>query len=235
MTRIGFSTGSLAGSDMRTALSRLDRTNSSAIELSSLRMAELQPMLEMLSTVDLLHFSYVSVHAPSSFTAEEEAGVAEALLPLAERGWPVVLHPDTIHAPECWIPFGRMLCVENMDTRKASGRTVGELALIFRELPEASLCFDLAHARQCDSSMTEAYLILSAYKERLMQVHISDLDVESRHSRLTWGAVRAYLEVADLIPESVPIIIESPVLLEEVDEELMHALEAVGRAPADSI
>lgn len=192
-------------------------------------------MLELLSTADLSHFSYVSVHAPSSFTAEEEASVAEALLPLAERGWPVVLHPDTIHAPECWTGFGEMLCVENMDKRKPSGRTVAELAVIFDRLPEASLCFDLAHARQCDSSMTEAYLILSEYGKRLKQVHISDLDVESRHSRLTWGAVRAYLEVAGLIPDSVPVIIESPVLMDEVEEELMHALEAVGRAAAMSI
>ncbi len=235
MTRIGFSTGSLAGWDLPTALTRLDHSSSTAIELSSLRMAELQPMIELLCTADLSRFSYVSVHAPSSFTAEEEAAVAEVLLPLAQRGWPVVLHPDTIHVPECWAGFGMMLCVENMDKRKPSGRTVAELARIFEKLPEASLCFDLAHARQCDSSMTEAYLILSEYQERLMQVHISDLDVESRHSRLTWGAVRAYREVADLIPESVPIIIESPVLLEEVDEELMHALEAVGRSPAMSI
>lgn len=235
MSTIGFSTGSLAGWDLRTALSRLDRSCSTAVELSSLRMAELRPMIQMLSTVDLSRFSYISVHAPSSFTADEEPAVAGALLPFAARGWPVVLHPDTIHAPECWADFGEMLCVENMDKRKASGRTVAELAHVFDKLPRASLCFDLAHARQCDSSMTEAYLILAAYGERLRQVHISDLDVESKHSRLTWGAVRAYLEVSDLIPTSVPVIIESPVDTDEMDEELMHALEAVGRVPAASV
>ena len=55
-----------------------------------------------------------------------------------------------------WRQLGDRVLVENMDKRKPVGRTVEELDLIFEQLPAAGMCFDIAHARQVDSSMTEA-------------------------------------------------------------------------------
>ncbi|MDX1981230.1 MAG: hypothetical protein SFV51_13245 [Bryobacteraceae bacterium] len=54
-----------------------------------------------------------------------------------------------------WRRFGSLLCVENMDKRKAIGRTARELNLILQQLPEASFCFDIGHLRQAGPTMTE--------------------------------------------------------------------------------
>ena len=208
------------------------RFGSRVAELSALRIGEMAPLLEGIHSLDLSTFEYVSVHAPSSFTADEEVWLADVLLPLAQQGWPIVVHPDVIHSHACWAPFGRSLCIENMDKRKPAGRTAAELASVFEILPEASLCFDIAHARQCDPSMTEAFRILRRFGSRLTQVHMSEVDVTSRHLPLTWVAIRAFAEVAELIPATVPVILESPVPLAGMEDEVHAALEALGRAVA---
>ncbi|HEU0054501.1 MAG TPA: hypothetical protein VFQ39_15040 [Longimicrobium sp.] len=196
-----------------------------------MRITELGPLLDALSSLDLSPFRFVSVHAPSTFAAECECDVVAMLRPIVERGWPVIVHPDAIRRHEIWMDFGPRLCIENMDKRKPVGRSVRELSAIFERLPEASLCFDIAHARQVDPSMMEAYRILRDFGDRIAQVHVSEVNVASRHVRLSRPAVRAYLEVATLVPPHVPLIIEAPVLFEEIEDELAHALEAFGRVP----
>jgi hypothetical protein len=190
------------------------------------------PLLDAISSLDLSSFEFISVHAPSAFPLEREAEIANDLLGVAERGWPVILHPDAIRAHAEWEKLGDRLCIENMDKRKSAGRDVKELAAVFERLPDASLCFDIAHARQVDPSMTEAFCILKEFRSQIIQVHVSEVNVESRHVRLTRGAVRAYLEVSEMIPPNVPLIIEAPVLHGDIEEEVSHVLEAFGRLPA---
>ena len=232
MENIGFSTGALGKADFRASLEAMREFGTSVAELSALRMHEVGPLLDAIHSLDLSGFRYVSIHAPSAFTAAEEIWLAEMLLPLAEAGMPIVVHPDTIHSHARWVPFGRSLCIENMDKRKPTGRTVAELARVFELLPEASLCFDIAHAHQCDPSMTESFWILRTFGSRLRQVHMSDVDVASRHVPLTWVAIRAFAEVAELIPADVPVILESPVQIADMADEAHAALEALGRAVA---
>lgn len=229
MERIGFSTGSLARSDVHGALRLLRGHDTSAIELSALRTHELIPLLRAVPELSLHAYGHVSVHAPSAFTAAEEREIATALLPAAKRGWLIVLHPDTIHDFDVWAAFGHHLAIENMDRRKPVGRTVEELRPIFARLPHASFCFDVAHARQCDPSMVEACRLLEAFGDRLAEVHVSELDAHSRHVRLSRAGVRASREVASLIPRHVPAIIEAPVRVHEIEDELLASLEALGR------
>lgn len=229
MDRIGFSTGAVALSDFQRALSLLRHADTGAVEMSALRFSELQPLLGAIPSLDLSRFGHVSVHAPSAFPAAEEPRVAAGLREVAARGWPVVLHPDAIHRFDCWKGFGDRLCIENMDKRKPVGRTMLELAAIFDRLPDASLCFDVAHARQVDSSMTEAFEILREFGSRIAQVHVSELDARSRHQRLSWGAIHAYRQVAEWLPDRVPLILETPVAPDQIDEELDRAREAFGR------
>ena len=63
-------------------------------------------------------------------------------------GWidAIVVHPDVIEDPQNYALLGRRLVIENMDDRKADGRNASELAPYFEALPEAGLCFDVAHA-----------------------------------------------------------------------------------------
>lgn len=235
MHTIGYSTGALAGSDVHAALRMLAFRGTGAVELSALRAHELRPLLQAIPDLDLTGFEHVSVHAPSAFTAREEPGIASALLPVAERGWRVILHPDTIHDPRCWAPFGDRVCLENMDVRKPVGRTVRELRPVFRRLPRASFCFDVAHAAQLDPSMREAARLLDAFGDRLAEVHVSELDARSRHVRLSAGGVRACQQVAGLIPPHVPAIIEAPVAPHQIGAELESSLRALGRHAAVSL
>ena len=143
------------------------------------------------------------------------------------NNWPIVLHPDTIHDFSAWRVFGRQLAIENMDRRKPIGRTLEELNLIFEKLPDAMLCFDIGHARQCDTTMTEAYRILRAYSNRLCQVHVSEVNTASRHDPLSFAAILAFAEVANLIPCSVPVILESRVTQDQIEAEIEKAQKAL--------
>jgi hypothetical protein len=72
------------------------------------------------------------------------------------------------------------------------------------------MCFDVAHARQVDTTMTESYRILKNFKERIAQIHISGLTSASKHERLSDSAIESFREVALYMPY-VPVILESPV------------------------
>jgi hypothetical protein len=232
MDLIGFSTGSLARSDVRGALDLLRGQETGAVELSALRANEMQPLLRAIPDLDLAGFARVSVHAPSAFDAADEPVIVEALLSVAERGWPVVAHPDTIRDFEMWRALGSALYIENMDPRKPIGRTAEELLPVFAQLPDALFCLDLAHTRRCDPSLSDALRLLDVFGERLAEVHISELESGNRHIRLSLGAVRAYQRLAPLVPANVPVIIESPVRAEEIPAELEMTRQAMGRTPA---
>ena len=228
MRPIGFSSGALAYADFRRALAMMLGKDIHFLELSALRENELDPLLDCLDDLDLAQFEYVALHAPSGFSPAREGLIvnrlAEAALP---REWPVVLHPDAVHNPELWRKLGRFLCIENMDKRKPIGRTAEELAQVFDLFPEATLCFDIGHARQVDATMTEAYLILTSYRDRLQQVHLSDVNTRSKHDPLSVASILAFQDMADLIPPEIPVILETPVDEEQIEREIEKAAEAL--------
>jgi hypothetical protein len=235
MRPIGFSTGALALSDFRLALEELQGQPVDSVELSALRYRELAPLLSALSTLPLASYKYKSIHAPSSFDAEQEVEIIELLRTFVPGGWPIVLHPDTVHDFSAWRGFGRQLAVENMDRRKPIGRTLEELNAIFERLPNAMFCFDIGHARQCDTTMTEAYRILRAYSSRLCQVHLSEVNTASRHDPLSFAAIRAFSEVADLIPDHVPLILEARVTQDRIKAEIENAQKALPLTTMQSV
>lgn len=227
MRPMGFSTGALALGDFRKALKMLEGAELEAVELSALRISELDDLVAFGRIATLPQFQFVSVHAPGKFAAEQEAYVAQQLGLLADRGWPVVLHPDAIFDYSIWRGLGSLLLIENMDKRKRIGRTADELSRIYSLLPEAQLCFDVAHARQYDSSMTEAYRILSQHGDRVRQVHISDVNSSSRHDRLSPTSILAYRQIASMIRSDAPVILETPLFVSEMRVELERARMAL--------
>jgi hypothetical protein len=227
MRPIGFSTGALAYSDFRKALGILRCTGIEVLELSALRDIELMPLMTAIDTLDLSQFKYISLHAPSLYRREEEPHIVDALLGLSERGWPIIVHPDAIHEHAKWRSLGGALCLENMDKRKPIGRSADELSRVFDLLPEASFCFDIGHARQFDSTMTEAYLLLRAFRSRLRQVHVSEVNTSSRHDVMSYTSILAYREVAHLIPIDIPLILETPTAPEDLGAEMDRVREAL--------
>ena len=211
MRYFGFSTGAVAKDDVAKATRILRDTTASAVEVSALRLHELTNAARYVLDVPIDRFSYVSFHAPSSFAPSEEKQVLAQLAAIAERGWPIVVHPDVIFTPAKWQQLGGLLLIENMDQRKPFGRTAEELSAVFSVLSNASLCFDFGHARQIDPTMTEAFRIVNQHGRRLKQIHLSDVDAESKHHPLNIPAVKAFFRIAPLIERNVAIILEAVV------------------------
>lgn len=225
MRMIGFSTGALALGNFSRALDMLAGTSAAAVELSALRLSELEPVVSALPNLSLGQFRHVSFHAPSQFGADDEAFVVGQLRQVVRAGIPVVVHPDVIRDDRPWREWGPDLILENMDRRKPIGQTADHMASLFARFPDASLCLDLGHARQLDSTMAEAYHILDRFGSRLRQVHLSEVDMDSRHCQLSLIAAYSFIRITPLIPAHVPVILETPVSDEaEMAAELRNAL-----------
>jgi sugar phosphate isomerase/epimerase len=218
---LGFSTGALFRDDLSRGVDAVRSMHLEAIELSALRTRELTSLLDFVEATNLNAFRYISLHAPTDFLPHEEREVVRILLGLSQRhDWPVVVHPDCMNNFSLWEPFGEQLCIENMDKRKPVGRTVEELRPLFEAFPPARLCFDLAHAHQVDTSMTEAYRILREFGTRIRQLHVSEVASNSKHDRISKAVLSAFLDVSVMLPRGIPVILETPVALTEAGREL---------------
>lgn len=235
MPAIGFSTGALARGDVRLGLALLHGKTANAVELSALRQNELPALVQLLNELDLRQFDYISVHAPSALDPNYENIALELLAAVQQRNWPIIVHPDAMHRVAEWNRFGELLYIENMDIRKPVGQTASQLAAIFAVLPRARLCFDIGHARQFDPTMSEAAQILLQFRDRLCQLHISDVNAQSKHDPLSLEAVMSFRRVASLIPPDVPIILESRVAETEIQREINNAIRALDTSIALAI
>jgi hypothetical protein len=234
MVSIGFSTGALAYSDFRRALRMLRDEDITAVELSALRMPEWIPLVGALESLDLSDFNYISIHLPSLMDTSEERQIVSSLHGLSHQDWPLILHPDTVSDFDLWSELGERLCIENMDKRKPSGRTQPELDVIFQRLPMARLCFDMGHAWQVDPTMNEAYEILKCYREKIVQIHVSEVNSRSKHDVLSYSTIQSFRDIAHMIP-SVPLILETPVLQSEMRQEMNKVRFALLPITADIV
>jgi hypothetical protein len=215
MRFLGYSTGAIALGDFERALYLLSKYEFEAVELSALRISEVEPLLNALHHLNLARYKYVSFHAPSCFDENEEAHLVQLLSKLPAH-WPIVLHPDAIHSANAWLPISRRLAIENMDRRKNTGRSVSELAHFFTIMPEARMCLDLGHARQVDPSMIGAYLFMKRFADRIVQLHVSEVDTLNRHDTISKAAEIAFAQVRAFIPRCAAVILEARVREDEI-------------------
>lgn len=230
MMKIGFSTGALALSDFQRGLALNRAAGMNAVELSALRETEVAGVLAALDELPLAGLDYVSFHAPSSLHHNSDRVLVDQLKPILDRGWPVVIHPDIISDFDVWADLGGVILLENMDQRKPVGRNTRELRNLFARLPEARLCFDIAHARQVDPTMSVAVEILTEFADRLAELHISEVDSASRHVGISLSAMKSYQRISSLIPHGTPVIIESMIGEDEISGEV-EAVRASLRRP----
>lgn len=227
MRPLGFSTGSLCRGDFEQAIQLLRSHRLEAIELSALREDELEPLLSSINQLDLKHYRHVSLHAPSRLVALSESDLVRQLVPITASEKCIVVHPDIIQDFALWRALGPALCIENMDKRKPVGRSADELDYLFQQLPQAKLCLDVGHSRQVDPSMLETWQILKIHGARLAEIHLSEVNCASEHEPLNRLAIRAFQRIAPLIPDEVPIILESPVSPDKIASEIRHARQAL--------
>jgi hypothetical protein len=177
--------------------------------------------------LDLTSFDYISFHAPSSIEQSFELKALELLEEVAARKWPIIVHPDAMHTPSDWSRLGECLCIENMDKRKAVGQTAQDLKRYFDLLPKASLCFDIGHARQVDPTMSEAAAILRSFRGRIRQLHVSEVNTQSKHDALSLESILAFQKVSHVIPADCPAILESRVEEAQIEEEIQNVLKSL--------
>lgn len=216
----GFSTGALAKNNFQLAVDLLNQSTANAIELSALRENEVETLVSGIDLLNLDKFDYISFHAPSKLNFMSEMNLIDLLEPIVQKGWTIIVHPDIITNYENWQKLGNCLCIENMDKRKKVGRTTVDLEEIFVRLPEASFCFDIAHARQVDPTMVEAYCMIKKFSKKLKEIHISSVNTQSKHEPITFEVLLAFKKIADFLPPDVPIILESPITPDKIEHEM---------------
>jgi hypothetical protein len=209
--RVGCSTGFLVEQrgDWTALVTEARALSLRAIELAALSEDELPGLLEFVEEDPALPCDYISIHAPSKRRVMPEDELVALLADLPAWVETIVAHPDTFEVTQRWAALGRRLAIENMDRRKAGGKTAEELASVFAALPEASLCFDIAHAWAIDTSMQEGAAILDRFGHRLRQLHISSLDDDQHHVPLTAEHEELFGPLLDRCRD-VPWILEAP-------------------------
>jgi hypothetical protein len=208
---IGASTGFLveARGDWPALAEQAIALSSFTAELAALSEHELPGLLTFLQTSPQLPFNYLSVHGPSKSLTMAEAKLVDMLNRLPASVDAIVMHPDVIDDAATVRRLGSRLVLENMDTRKATGRTADDLAPLFEQLPDAGLCLDVAHARDADPSMELAHELLDRFTGRLRHLHVSSLDADGHHVPLTEADLEAFRPVLDRCRD-VPWILEAP-------------------------
>jgi hypothetical protein len=144
-----------------------------AVELAALEAAELGSLAAYLGARPRLPFRHLSVHTPIKGQLGTDAERVAAVAPLPVRT--LIAHPDLVADPAPWRTLGRRAVFENMDARKAFGRTAADLETLFAELPEAGFCLDIAHAHTNDPSLELATELLDRFRGRLREVHLSSI------------------------------------------------------------
>jgi hypothetical protein len=182
--------------------------STAAVELSALSEPELPSLVDFLLDGPPLPFLYVSVHAPSKARQVTEDDLVDMLLRLTQRVDAIVMHPDVIDEPSGYRALRSTLVLENTDNRKVLGQTAADLAPYFDELPQAGLCFDVAHAASVDPTLTVAQELLDVHGHRLRHVHLSSLDEDSHHRSLTPADKLRFTPLLDRCRD-VPWILEA--------------------------
>jgi sugar phosphate isomerase/epimerase len=184
---LGASTGCLetGRGDWPGLVEEAENTSQYAIELAALSERELPGLVRYLDLDPDLPFRYVSVHAPTKHRRMSEYELIDALCALPAWLDAIVVHPDVMEDVEAYAAVGCRLVIENMDARKADGRTTAELERFFDALPDAGFCFDVAHAWAIDPSMREGQRMLDRHACRLRQLHVSSLRADGCHIPLT--------------------------------------------------
>jgi hypothetical protein len=208
---IGASTGFLVEDrgDWPRLVQRAAALSPFTAELAALSETELPGLSAFLTRDASLPFHYLSVHAPSKQLRVSEAKLVDTLARLPAAVDAIVVHPDVIDDPAEYRRLGSRLVLENMDARKAGGRTADELAPYFAALPAAGLCLDVAHARDVDPTLAGAHDLLDRYACRLRHLHVSSLDEDGHHVSLREDDEEALRPILRRCRD-VPWILEAP-------------------------
>ena len=171
--------------------------------------AELEALVAFLAGRPHLPHRHLSVHGPVKGLRRPEAALAAALDALPASVDAIVLHPDTMAEPAAFASLGPRLALENMDARKATGRTPEELEPFFDALPDAGFVLDVAHVASVDPSMALGDELLDAFGHRLRHLHVSSPAAGGGHAPLSDADEERFCPLLARCID-VPWILEAP-------------------------
>ena len=210
---LGFSTGCLHKTHDPLAPETFDifrQMGANAIELKIYDMDE-APRLLNLQQKDFVGFRYVSIHAPSFDRYNSNSMIKfRETLDIFEKFCAkvrinsIVFHPDEIGEWAIFENYTFPVLIENMDWKKEIGKYVESMQDIF-EKADAPMALDLNHCFTNDPSMHLAYDMIDAFRERILEIHLSGF--EKAHDPLFQTQQREILEA--VFDKELPIIIES--------------------------
>ncbi|MDQ2589048.1 hypothetical protein [Saccharothrix yanglingensis] len=172
---VGFSSRCFSPADYRLAVLANQAHGGDALEIGC-DDAGLLPYLEgELPLLDLDGFERVTVQAPR-FTDDDERVTAERL---GSLDLPLVVHADRVRDVDAWRGPGRRVMVGNTGGPDRFGSAAEHLDGIFRALPEAGFCLDVAHAFTAGGpDLVERFA--RRFGDRLEQLHVGRPDVPRR-------------------------------------------------------
>jgi len=174
----------------------LRETGAKAVELSALRAAELESLMESLDDLDWTSFVQVGPRtierdASTSGTRWKAAGSCPAWL--ANRG------SSRLHSRRCPMAVVRQAGLHrDMDKRKPIARTRDELCVWFDRLPRHPSAW-ISRTSTDRSHYDRGLPILRDFGNRVAEVHLSEVNAASKHEPISYGATLAYQQVASMI------------------------------------
>jgi hypothetical protein len=67
--------------------------------------------------------------------------------------------------------------------------------------------------------MIGAYQLLKAYADRIVQLHVSEVDTLNRHDVISRAAEMAFSQIRQFVPKSAAVILEGRVLEKDIGRE----------------
>ena len=209
---LGFTTGKPGAIALSEKLSIFRELGCNALELGLINADESErwEAIGSLAPEDLKDFTYLSLHTPALKFVYNHDQSTKAVLTRIQALYErlhfqyAVIHPDRVKDWSVFKDFSFPLAIENMDHNKEAGRTAESLQEIFRQI-DAKMVLDVNHCFTNDPSMQVAKELYSAFRERIVEIHVSGY--ETSHDPLF--STKQDGIIAAIPDYELPIIIES--------------------------
>jgi hypothetical protein len=203
---------------------------SNAIELNCRNIEVLEYLLNEIPVERFSDFEYISLHAPYGIYQKDKASceVLDLIKKISEK-WliqNIIIHPNWIKDWEIFLEYQDLsLSLENMDSEEKLGGKVNDLEEIFSKYPFFKFTMDLQHCYCIDPSLKLVDEFYRAFKDRLVEYHLSGNSSEIIHAALFKYPDQSVI-INSIPDKNIPIILESCFLdFDEAEKEFNYVLK----------
>lgn len=130
----------------------------------------------------LKNFIYISIHLPGGLRYSNNEETRTLLKKIESyylkiKAQLAVVHPDLVDDWEVFNDFKINWAIENMDDQKEKYRDKHDLKEFFNEHGNWGLVLDVGHCNANDKSMGLADELISEFKDRIKEIHLSGYEI----------------------------------------------------------